>query len=467
MLYSEEQVRRALELYMETRSVTKTIRQLGLKVSRSGFYKWIKKAQLPVREVKKPSLETKLKAAHRCFSLGEKVQSVSREVGFSRSSLYKWKRKHLEGYKQMKATEKKAEKKAAPKSGKRKLTESEKDKRIAELEAQLEEKQAQLEEKQFELDISNATLEVMIKKYEGADKTLSKTRTKAAIVDALRAKYRLPKLLGKFGMAKSTYYYHASGTGESPKKKKKDEERGALISDIFIANKEIYGYRRIKAALERAGYVISEKVIRRLMKALGLKVKGKKAGKYSSFKGEISPAPENLVQRDFHAERPNEKWLTDITEFHIPAGKVYLSLLMDCFDGMPVAWTMGTSPNAELANTMLKNAIATLHEGEHPILHSDRGCHYRWPEWIRIEDEAGIRRSMSKKGCSPDNAACEGFFGRMKQEMFYGRDWGSVSLEEFMNVAGDYLVWYRNERIKTALGNMTPVEYRQSLGFSV
>ena len=160
-------------------------------------------------------------------------------------------------------------------------------------------------------------------------------------------------------------------------------------------------------------------------------------------------------------------WLTDTREFHIPAGKAYLSPVIDCFDRMPVAWTIGTSPNAELANTMLKKAIATLPEGAHPILHSDRGCHYRWPEWIRIEDEAGIRRSMSKKGCSPDNAACEGFFGRMKQEMFYGRDWGSVSLEEFMNVAGGYLVWYREERIKTALGNMTPVEYRQSLGFSV
>ena len=126
MRYSEEQVRRALELYLETRSVTKTRRQLGLKVSRAGFYEWIKKAGLPVREVKKPDLETKLNAAHRCFSLGEKVQSVSKEVGFSRSSLYKWKRKHLEGYKRMKA-----EKKKAAKSGKRELTDAKKDKREA------------------------------------------------------------------------------------------------------------------------------------------------------------------------------------------------------------------------------------------------------------------------------------------------------------------------------------------------
>ena len=176
----------------------------------------------------------------------------------------------------------------------------------------------------------------MLKKYEGVSETLSRTRARAAIADALKAKYPLPKLRERLGIAKSTYYYHTDKTRVSPKKKK-DEERGALIKDIFLSNMEIYGYRRIKAALERAGIVISEKVIRRLMKALGLKVKGKRARKYSSYAGEITPPAPNIIARDFHADRPNEKWLTDITEFHIPAGKAYLSLLMDCFDGMPVA----------------------------------------------------------------------------------------------------------------------------------
>ena len=77
---------------------------------------------------------------------------------------------------------------------------------------------------------------------------------------------------------------------------------------------------------------------------------------------------------------------------------------------MPVSWTIGTSPNAELTNTMLRKAIATLSPDEKPIVHSDRGCHYRWPEWIKIMDDAGLTRSMSRKGCSPDNSACEGFF---------------------------------------------------------
>lgn len=99
--------------------------------------------------------------------------------------------------------------------------------------------------------------------------------------------------------------------------------------------------------------------------------------KYSSYKGKISPEVDNLIQRDFSAERPNEKWLTDITEFSIPAGKVYLSPVIDCYDGLIVTWTIGTSPNAELVNAMLDNAIEQLSEDEHPIIHSDRGCHYR------------------------------------------------------------------------------------------
>ena len=104
----------------------------------------------------------------------------------------------------------------------------------------------------------------------------------------------------------------------------------------------------------------------------------------NSYKGEITPAVENLIDRDFHADKPNQKWLTDITEFSIKAGKVYLSPIIDCLDGMPVKWTIGTSPNAELANTMLKDAISTLKHDECPIVHSDRGCHYRWSGWIDI-----------------------------------------------------------------------------------
>ena len=174
----------------------------------------------------------------------------------------------------------------------------------------------------------------------------------------------------------------------------------------------------------------------------------------------------NVLKRNFHADKPNEKWLTDITEFSLPAGKVYLSPILDCFDGLVVCWTVGTSPDAALVNGMLDQAVSKLGKGEHPVIHSDRGCHYRWPGWISRMDQAGLERSMSKKGCSPDNSACEGLFGRLKNEMFYSRDWTGVSIREFIDILNEYLVWYNEKRIKTSLGNMSPREYRQHLGWA-
>ena len=175
-------------------------------------------------------------------------------------------------------------------------------------------------------------------------------------------------------------------------------------------------------------------------------------------------AVENIINRDFHAEKPNVKWLTDITEFHIPAGKVYLSPIIDCFDGLPVSWTIGTSPDAKLVNTMLDEAISVLNQNEHPIVHSDRGCHYRWPGWIERMDQANLTRSMSKKGCSPDNSACEGFFGRLKIEMFYGRSWNNISIDQFIEQLNRYITWYSEKRIKMSLGGMSPLDYRRRLG---
>lgn len=198
-----------------------------------------------------------------------------------------------------------------------------------------------------------------------------------------------------------------------------------------------------------------------------LGVKAKKRRKYSSYQGEISPSVPNVLERDFHADRPNEKWLTDITEFALPAGKVYLSPIVDCFDGMVPCWTIGTSPAAALVNRMLDQAISGLEKGERPLIHSDRGCHYRWPGWISRMEQAGLERPMSKKGCSPDNSACEGLFGRLKNEMFYNRDWAGVSIQEFIDILNEYLIWYNEKRIKISLGNMSPREYRQSLGLVV
>ena len=210
---------------------------------------------------------------------------------------------------------------------------------------------------------------------------------------------------------------------------------------------------------------MSEKVVRRIMREEGLAVSyAKRKAKYSSYKGEISDAPENLVNRAFRAAAPNELWLTDITEFGLPGGKVYLSPILDCFDGGLPAWSIGTSPNAELANSSLEAACGTLSKGQRPVAHSDRGCHYRWPGWIAICEKNHLTRSMPKKGCSPDNSAMEGFFGRLKNEFFHHRDWSGVTIPEFCQMLDAYLRYYNEERPKEKLGWLSPMQYRRSLG---
>ena len=213
--------------------------------------------------------------------------------------------------------------------------------------------------------------------------------------------------------------------------------------------------------------VVSEKVVRRIMSEERLFVVYSKPAcrRYSSYAGEVSDAPANLVGRDFGAGLPNYLWLTDITEFRLPCGdKVYLSPVLDCFDGGLAGWSIGRKPDAELANSSLRRACARRTGGERTVIHSDRGGHYRWPGWISICGENGLVRSMSAKGCSPDNSAMEGFFGRLKNEFFYHRNWRGVAAERFVERLDDWLRFYNEARPKEALGWMSPMEYRAAKG---
>lgn len=142
--------------------------------------------------------------------------------------------------------------------------------------------------------------------------------------------------------------------------------------------------------------------------------------------------------------------LTDITEFGLSDGKVYLSPLIDCYTGLPITWTIGTSPNTQLTNTMLNQAHKIV-EYKNIIIHSDRGMHYRVPSWISLMEQYGYTRSMSKKGCSPDNSMCEGFFGTLKNEFFYPKKWKNTKCKDFISELNEYLVWFTTKRIKYRL----------------
>ena len=154
--------------------------------------------------------------------------------------------------------------------------------------------------------------------------------------------------------------------------------RGQILS-VFHENRGVYSYCRIHLALKRKGITRSEKAIRHMMKEEGLAAFVPKQAKYSSYFGEITPEVDHMISRDFHVKQPYKKLLTNITEFTLPHGKLYLSEIIDCFDGMVTGWTIGPRPNADLVNTMLDGVIAALPDGCYPTVHSDRGCHYRWP----------------------------------------------------------------------------------------
>lgn len=331
-----------------------------------------------------------------------------------------------------------------------------------ELERQLDELRREIRRLQLEQDILKQANE-LLKKDVGIDRQRLSNREKTLLVDALRSTYDLAELLEGVDLARSSYFYHRARLDVADRY----VEVRRTLNEIFESNHRCYGYRRMRASLNKQCVSISEKVVQRLMKQESLVVATPKRRRYGSYLGEISPAPDNLLNRDFSATAPNEKWLTDITEFQIPAGKVYLSPMIDCFDGMVVSWSIGTRPDAELVNTMLDAAIESVSStSERPVVHSDRGAHYRWPGWLQRIANARLVRSMSRKGCSPDNAACEGFFGRLKTELFYPRNWQHASIEQFIHAVDSYIRWYNHSRIKISLGALSPVEYRRSLGMS-
>ncbi|WP_418722018.1 IS3 family transposase [Enorma sp.] len=290
-------------------------------------------------------------------------------------------------------------------------------------------------------------------KAGGWDPASISNRSKCELGERLRLATGLPlrSITGFLRISRSSYEYHRARLGRD-----RDAALRPLVAAEFEASGGRYGYRRVHAALRRRGVVASEKRVRRVMREEGLEAARPRRRRWSSYAGEEgrAPAPNLLLVdadrdlHDFSAARPGEVLVTDITEFRLPggAGKVYLSPCVDLFDGDVVAFSAGTSPSKALVAEMLEGAVAATGGGF--TLHSDRGWHYRTPDWVRDCAGAGVTRSMSRKGHSPDNAACEGFFGGLKVEFFHGRDWSGVSAEGFVEALSEYIAWYREGRLK-------------------
>ncbi|WP_404998773.1 IS3 family transposase [Escherichia coli] len=276
---------------------------------------------------------------------------------------------------------------------------------------------------------------------------------KTKVIRSLRCGHCQSDLLKAAGLARSTLYYQLS----LQKTKDKYADVKQLIASIFHEHRGCYGYRRIHCELQKRGLKFSGKTVRKLMQQLGLK-SPVRLKKYRSYRGNMGLAAENILQRQFKAEAPCEKWVTNITEFRAGGQKLYLSPILDLFNGEIVAWETACRPTEELVKRMLNKGLESLAEGEKPLLHSDQGWHYRIKSYQSALADRGLVQSMSRKGNCLDNAVMENFFGHLKEEMYYRRDYRNV--EELENAVNEYITYWNQKRIKLSLGGLSPVEYR-------
>ncbi len=238
----------------------------------------------------------------------------------------------------------------------------------------------------------------------------------------------------------------------------KYESAKAEITAIYHENKGRYGYRRITMELRRRGLHLNHKTVQRLMGQLGL-VCHVRMKKYRSYRGEIGKIAPNLLERDFYAEKPNQKWVTDVTEFSLFGEKLYLSPVLDLHSSDLVSYTVSDRPVLSMVTSMLDKAFEKIPDGTDLILHSDQGWQYQHKQYQAMLSKKGVRQSMSRKGNCLDNAVIENFFGLLKSELLYLQDF--QSMEHFKRELIEYLDYYNNRRIKAKLKGLPPAIHRQ------
>lgn len=230
-----------------------------------------------------------------------------------------------------------------------------------------------------------------------------------------------------------------------------------LIKRLFHRHKGRYGYRRIGVSLRKLGHFVNHKTVQKLMSQLGLKstVRPKR---YKSYRGSIGKVAPNILSRDFRADAPCEKWVTDVTEFSVNGEKVYLSPILDVYNSEVVAYNIQSHPRYDLVGKMLDRALKRLTPTQKPILHSDQGWQYQMPIFQQALRSKGLQQSMSRKGNCLDNALMESFFGVLKTEFFHRKTFTDV--ESFVQELKEYIRYYNCDRIKLKLKGLSPVQYR-------
>jgi len=264
-------------------------------------------------------------------------------------------------------------------------------------------------------------------------------------------------LLAVAQIPRSVYYYQVrASTKSDPYLQTKTQ-----IKTIFHNHQGRYGYRRIQAELGNQDHCLNPKTVYKLMGQLGLKstVRPKR---YQSYKGGLGKVAPNLLERNFVAKQPNQKWVTDVTQFNIKGQKVYLSPILDLYNQEIISYEIADHPQIGMVMQMLKKAFTHLKPINKPMLHSDQGWQYQMRAYQDTLQARGVTQSMSRKGNCLDNAVMENWFGIMKTEFFYQKKFESV--QSFKEELKEYIHYYNHDRIKQKLKGLSPVQYRtQSL----
>ena len=394
------------------------------------------------------TLECKTNAARRALE-GEPLARVARDAGCTPTSVYQWMRRYrsegILGLMDRRNAPMPAE--PMPAAG-----------------DDVEELRRQVEVLRLENAVMRETIDVLKADDPRLDPSMLTNRERTRVVDAIRGEFGLAACLKAVGLKRSTYYYERGAIAAGDRY----AVLRARVAGLFEQGGRAWGYRTIHRMLrldESDPIVVSEKVVRRIMREGAMRpVYLKRPKRWSSYaarsarprrtswSGTSTPTRRTCCGSRTSPSSPwtgtsagFPRWSTASTGWWSPG---------PCRAPRTPTWRTGCSltrsPRSGTGN--IQSSIPT--------------CHYRWDEWIRICEEHGLIRSMSAKGCSPDNAAAEGFFGRLKNELFYGRDWRGVGYEEFRERLAAYLTHYNETRIKKSLDWMSPVQYRRSLGLA-
>ena len=259
-------------------------------------------------------------------------------------------------------------------------------------------------------------------------------------------------------MGRSTYYFEL---GKEDKVAIKNKEILDAITSIYQHHKRRYGVRRIHQELVNQGYLVNHKRVQRLMHNSGLKGKRPKE-KYHSYKGEVGKIAPNIINRDFTTTAPFQKWTTDVSQFNFSWGKCYISPILDMHTNEVISFDLSEHPTFDQVTRMLSRAFDKFPNIEGLIMHSDQGWQYQHSFYQKSLKEHGIKQSMSRKGNCYDNCIMETFFGRLKNEMYYGFEKEYASFDDFKAAVEEYIYYYNNERIQKKTKWMPPIKYRMA-----